>query len=104
MVLTNQCLKHFRKRLILSVPPTVPEQVHIGLIEFGLGINICGSTSGSTSKESACNKEIWVQNLGLKDPLEKEMANHSSILAWRILCTEEPGGLQSMGLQIVGQD
>ena len=61
MVLTNQCLKHFRKRLILSVPPTVPEQVHIGLIEFGLGINICGSTSGSTSKESAC----YAGDLGL---------------------------------------
>ena len=45
----------------MSVPPTVPEQVHIGLIEFGLGINICGSTSGSTSKESAC----YAGDLGL---------------------------------------
>ena len=54
--------------------------------------------------ESACNKETWVQNLGLDDPLEKEIANHSYILAWRMLCTEEPGGLQSMGLQIVGHD
>ena len=42
--------------------------------------------------------------LGGKDLLEKEMATHSSILAWRILWTEEPGGLQSMGLQKVGPD
>ena len=42
--------------------------------------------------------EIWVQSLGWEDPLEKEMATHSSILAWRIPWTEEPGGLQSMGL------
>ena len=43
--------------------------------------------------------ETWVQSLGREDPLEKEMATHSSILAWRIPWTEEPGGLQSMGLQ-----
>ena len=40
--------------------------------------------------------EIWVRSLGQEDPLEKEMATHSSILAWRILWTEELGGLQSM--------
>ena len=43
--------------------------------------------------------ETWVQSLGQEDPLEKEMATYSSILAWEILWTEEPGGLQSMGLQ-----
>ena len=42
--------------------------------------------------------ETWVQSLGREDPLEKEMATHSSILAWEIQRTEEPGGLQSMGL------
>ena len=42
-----------------------------------------------------------VRSLGQEDPLEKEMATHSSILAWRIPWTEEPGGLQSMGLQRV---
>ena len=42
-------------------------------------------------------QETWVQTLGQEDPLEKEMATHSSILAWRIPWTEEPGGLQSMG-------
>jgi len=49
-------------------------------------------------------QETWVQFLGWEHPLEKEMATHSSILAWRILWTEEPGRLQSMGLQRVGQD
>ena len=49
-------------------------------------------------------QETWVQSLGREDPLEKEMATHSSILAWRIPWTEEPGGLQSMGSQRVGHD
>ena len=44
---------------------------------------------------------MWVQSLGWEDALEKEMATHSSILAWRIPWTEEPGRLQSMGLQRV---
>ena len=47
-------------------------------------------------------QETWDQSLGQEDPLEKEMATHSSILAWRISWTEEPGGLQSMGSQRVG--
>ena len=46
--------------------------------------------------------EAWVQSLGGEDPLEKEMATHSSILAWRIPWTEQPGGLQFMGSQRVG--
>ena len=49
-------------------------------------------------------QQIWVQCLGWEDPLEKEMETHSSILAWKILWTEEPGRLQSMGLERVGQD
>ena len=48
--------------------------------------------------------ETWVQSLSWEYPLEKEMATFSSILAWRIPWTEEPGGLQSMGLQGVGHD
>ena len=48
--------------------------------------------------------KAWVWSLGREDPLQKRMATHSSILAWRIPWTEEPGGLQSMGLQRVGQD
>ena len=42
-------------------------------------------------------QETWIQPLGQEDPLEKEMATHSSILTWRIPWTEEPGGLQSKG-------
>ena len=46
-------------------------------------------------------QEMQIQSLGWEDPLEKEMATQSSILAWRIPWTEEPGGLQFMGLQIL---
>ena len=49
-------------------------------------------------------QETWVQSLGWEDLLEKEMATHSSTLAWRIPRTEEPGRLQSMGLQRVGHN
>ena len=48
--------------------------------------------------------ETWVQSLGWENPLEEGMATHFSILAWRIPWTEEPGELQSMGLQRVGHD
>ena len=50
-------------------------------------------------KSLPATQETWVQSLGQEDPLEKEMATHSSILAWRIPWTEETGGLQSMGSQ-----
>ena len=50
-----------------------------------------------TVKNSPAMPETWVQPLGWEDPLEKEMATYSSVLAWRIPRTEEPGGLQSMG-------
>ena len=49
-------------------------------------------------------QETWVQSLGREDPLEKEMATHSNVLAWRIPWTEEPGKLQSMGSQRVRHD
>ena len=49
-------------------------------------------------------QKTWVQSQGREDPLEKEMATHSSILAWKIPWTDEPGRLQSMGLQRVGHD
>ena len=54
-------------------------------------------------KNLLAEQETWVQSLDQEDPLEKGMATHSSILAWRILGTEEPGGLQSMGSQRVRQ-
>ena len=50
-----------------------------------------------TVKHLPAMLETRVQSLGWEDPLEKEMANHSSILAWKIPWTEEPGGLQTMG-------
>ena len=63
-----------------------------------------GFTYNLVGKESACSAEGLVQFLGGEDPLEKEMTTHSSILAWRIPWTEEPGGLQSTGSQRVGRD
>ena len=55
-------------------------------------------------KNPPAMRETWVQSLGQEDPLEKEMATHSSTLAWKIPWMEEPGGLQSMGLQRLGHD
>ena len=63
------------------------------------GVGKLAFSGGSDGKESACNEETWVRPLGQEDPLEKGMAPCSSILAWRILWTEEPGRLLSMGLQ-----
>ena len=57
------------------------------------------SLVAQTVKKLPAMWETWVQSLGWGDPLEEGMATHSSILAWRIPWTEEPGGLQSMGLQ-----
>ena len=55
-------------------------------------------------KNPPAMQETGVRSLGWEDPLEKEMATHSGILAWRIPRTEGPGGLQSMGSQRVGYD
>ena len=55
-------------------------------------------------KNPSAVQETWVRSLGWEDPLEEGKATHSSILAWRIPWTEEPGGLQSMGWQRVRQD
>ena len=57
-----------------------------------------------TVKRLPTMRETRIQSLGREDPLEKEMATHPSILAWKIPWTEEPGKLQSMGLQGVGHD
>ena len=59
---------------------------------------------GSDDKASAYNSGDWVQSLGWEDLLEKEITTHSSILAWKIPRTEEPGKLQSMRPQRVGHD
>ena len=60
--------------------------------------------SFQTVKNLPAVQETWVQSLGQEDPLEKGMATHSGILAWRIPWTEEPGGLQSVRLQRAGHD
>ena len=57
---------------------------------------------GSVVKNLPAMQEMWVRSSSRKDSLEKEMATHSSILAWEIPWTEEPGGLQSIGSQRVG--
>ena len=66
---------------------------------------VCCFPGGSDGKESACNVgETWVRSLGQEDPLDKEMATHSNILAWRISWIEKPRGLQPTGLQRVRHD
>ena len=62
------------------------------------------SLVAQTFKKPPAMLETWVRSLGWEDPLEEGMAIHSSILAWRIPCTEEPGGLQFLGSQIVRHD
>ena len=63
-----------------------------------------GFPGGSVVKNLPAMQETQVQSLGWEDPLEKEMATYSSIIAWRIPWTEEPGGLQSMASQRFGHD
>ena len=58
-----------------------------------------GFLGGSVVKNPPAMQEMWFQSLGLEHPLEKGKATHSSVLAWRIPWTEEPGGLQFMGSQ-----
>ena len=62
------------------------------------------SLKAQTVKNLPAVQETWVRSLGREDPLEKELATHSSTLAWKIPQMEEPGKLQSMGLQRVGHN
>ena len=74
---------------------------------FGLfqGPPVCRSLPGAQAvKNLPAMQETWVRSLSGGDPLEKNMATHSNILAWRIPWTEEPGGLQSIGPQRVRHD
>ena len=64
----------------------------------------CIALVAQTVKNLPAMLETWVPSLSREDPLEKGMATHSRILAWRIPWTEEPAGLQSMGSQRVGHD
>ena len=73
----------------------------------GVVVQMCGvwaSLVAQMGKNLPAMQENLVQSLGREDPLEKEMATHSSILAWRIPWTVEPDGLQSIGLQRVGHN
>ena len=66
--------------------------------------NLWASLLAQSVKNLPAIQQTQVRSLGQEDPLEKEIATHSSILAWRIPWTEEPGGLQSRGLQTVRHD
>ena len=75
--------------------------------QFGPALELTPIWCSGKESASQCRRHKrhgWVQSLGWGDPLEEEMATHSSILAWRIPWTEEPGGLQSIGWQRGGQD
>ena len=72
--------------------------------ELGLYLFVLNSDAAQTVKHLSTMRETQVQSLVWEDPLEKEMATNSSILAWRTPWTEEPGGLQSTGSQRVGHD
>ena len=63
-----------------------------------------GLPGNSDGKESTCIQETWLQSLGQENALEKEMDAHSSVFAWEVPWTEEPGGQQSTGSQKVGPD
>ena len=76
----------------------------IPIVYFTNTYIIRASLVAQTVKNPPAMQETQVQSLGREDPLEKEMATHSSILAWRIPWTEESGRLQSMGSQRISQD
>ena len=76
----------------------------LGLDFFRQDVCWWASLVAQRLKRLPAMRETWVLSLGREDPLEKEMATHSSILAWRIPWREEPGRLQSMGSQRVGYD
>ena len=74
-------------------------------MHFGTIKGVSSFPGGLEGKASACNAGDQVRSLGREDTLEEEMATHSGILAWKIPCTEEPGGLlRSMGSQRVGHN
>ena len=81
--------------------PTAPLTAHFMLITR---LSIRASFIAQLVKNLPAVQEARVRSLGREDPLEKEMATHSSILAWKMLWSEEPGSLQFMGLQRVEHD
>ena len=89
-------------------PPNCSTVIFVSLLFLSTGrtpfLLILSSLVAQKVKNLPAIHKIWIQSLGQEDPLEKEMSTHSSILAWRIPWTEEPGRLQSMGLQRVRHD
>ena len=96
-----------RNRKCSPCPPGQYSHTELALDSDRLGLTLKwlqGLPRWCSGKESACNAGDSGLPLDWEHPLEKEMATHSSILAWRIPWREEPGGLQSMGSQRVGHD
>ena len=94
-----------------SLPSSLKHQSFKKLLEESFSCFSCcitallgGIPDGSVVYNPPAKQETWVQSLGREDPMEKEMETNSSILAWEIPQTEEPGRLQSMRLQTVGHD
>ena len=88
-----------KKRISISVTWDITFLTHWFSIYWKVGL-----PRWQMVKHPPAVQETWVQSLRQEDPLEKEMATHSSTLAWKIPWTEEPGRLQSMGLQRVEHD
>ena len=91
------------------LPMNIQDQFPLGwtgwILQYkGLSRDFSNTTMAQRLKHLPAMWETWVRSLGWEDPLEKEMATHSRILAWWIPWTEEPGGLQSVGSQRVGHD
>ena len=87
----------------LSPLPSPVRSLPVSLLDFDTSLPLpWASLAAQLVKNLPAMQETWVRFLGWEDPLEKEIATHSSILAWRIPWTEEPGGLQSMGSQESG--
>ena len=80
-------------------PNILPNQCHVDIITWFWNKVAHGGSFGTVLTNLPANPRDWVQSLGQEEQLEKGMVTHSSILAWRIPWTEEPGQLQSMGLQ-----
>ena len=78
--------------------------IHKGRKQINRCLGLGASLVAQTLKNPAAMWETWVQSLSWEDPLEEGMATHSSILAWKIPQTEEPGRLKSTGLKRVGHD
>ena len=85
-------------------PPPSPLTLHATSPHWGLPRWLSGKESTCQSRRHKRLERHRFDSWVGEDPLEKEMATHSSILAWEIPQTEEPGGLQSMGLQRIGHD